>query len=369
MYDAVVLGGGFYGCAIAAYLARQRNLQRVLVVESESALLSRASYRNQARIHNGYHYPRSFVTANRSRLNYPLFVRDWPSAVKNDFTKLYAISRRNSKVTARQFQRFCREIGAPLEPAGADLRGLFNRSLIEEVFVAQEHAFDATALGQWARDELSAADVEVALDTRATGVRKGDLGELLVTMTRHGASQVAPTRHVFNCTYSGLQQISDGLDATRTALKHEITEMALLAISGPLSRLGVTVMDGPFFSMMPFPPRHLHTLSHVRYTPHLYWHEEKGVDPYERLRTYHRESRADRMLRDVARYMPAILDARHVDSMFEVKTVLVRNEADDGRPILFEKSSALPGYYSILGSKIDNIYDVLERLETEKFDA
>jgi hypothetical protein len=186
--------------------------------------------------------------------------------VKNDFTKRYAISRRNSKVTARQFRRFCREIGAPLEPADADWRGLFNRALIEEVFVAQEHAFDATALGQWARDELRGADVEVALGTRATGVCKGDLGELLVTMTSHGASQVAPARHVFNCTHSVLQQIGDGLDATRTALKHEITEMPLLAISGPLS----------------------------------------------------------------------------------------------------QKSSALPGYHSILGSKI---YDVLERLEAEKFDA
>jgi hypothetical protein len=73
------------------------------------------------------------------------------------------------------------------------------------------------------------------------------------------------------------------------------------------------------------------------------------------------------MVRDAGRYLPALLDSRHVDSLLEVKTVLVKNEGDDGRPILFEKHSALPGCISVLGGKIDNIYDVLEKLEAEPF--
>ena len=120
--DAVIIGGGFYGAAIAIYLAKQRGLKRIVLVECESALLTRASYNNQARVHNGYHYPRSFTTAYRSRVNLPKFVRDWPDAVKQDFTKLYAIARRNSKVTAKQFERFCWEIGAKIQPADPALR-------------------------------------------------------------------------------------------------------------------------------------------------------------------------------------------------------------------------------------------------------
>ena len=115
--DAVVVGGGFYGAVIADYLARERGLQRVVLLEREADLMARASYANQARVHNGYHYPRSFTTAYRSRVNLPRFVSDWSSAVDTGLTKLYAIARRHSKVTAAQFQRFCRSIGAPLEPA------------------------------------------------------------------------------------------------------------------------------------------------------------------------------------------------------------------------------------------------------------
>ena len=122
MLDALIVGGGFYGISIACYLASRRNFRNVLLIEREPILLARASYANQARIHNGYHYPRSYVTAYRSRLNFPHFLRDYPFAVERRFIKLYAIARYNSKVSARQFRRFCQGIGARLEPAPADSR-------------------------------------------------------------------------------------------------------------------------------------------------------------------------------------------------------------------------------------------------------
>ncbi len=71
------------------------------------------------------------------------------------------------------------------------------------------------------------------------------------------------------------------------------------------------------------------------------------------------------MIRDAGRYLPAILNVKYINSLFEVKTVLVKNETDDGRPILFEQHEELPGFYSVLGGKIDNIYDVLEKLDAD----
>lgn len=367
--DAVIIGGGFYGAAIAIYLAKTRGLRRVVLLEREPELLLRASYNNQARVHNGYHYPRSFTTAFRSRVNLPRFVSDWPQVIKKDFVKLYAIARRNSKVTAKQFERFCHEIGAKIEPAEAGLKRLFDPRLIEEVFLVEEYVFDATRLADWAEKELKEAGVDVRFSTCATAIeRTATENTLLVTsQTASGESSVLNCRYVFNCTYSGLNQFSGDFPGTQTGLKQEVTEMALMQAPDVLKDIGITVMDGPFFSMMPFPARGLHTLSHVRYTPHFSWKDEQGIDPYKRLAEYDQATRVDRMVRDVGRYLPAVLDAKYIDSLFEVKTVLVKNEGDDGRPILFEKHTELPGCYSVLGGKIDNIYDVLEKLETEEF--
>lgn len=341
----------------------------MILLEREPELLLRASYNNQARVHNGYHYPRSFTTAFRSRVNLPRFVRDWPQAVKRDFVKLYAIARRNSKVTARQFERFCHEIGAKITPAEAGLKQLFEPRLIEEVFLVEEYAFDATRLAEWAVKDLREAGVEIHYLTRALAISRSpdNKGLAVAAQSKSGDASSISCRYVFNCTYSGLNQFAGDFPCTKTELKQEVTEMALMQAPEALKGIGVTVMDGPFFSMMPFPARGLHTLSHVRYTPHFSWKDERGIDPYRKLDEYDRASRVNLMVRDVARYLPAILEAKYVDSLFEVKTVLVKNEGDDGRPILFEKHAELPGCYSVLGGKIDNIYDVLEKLETEEF--
>ncbi|EJN33192.1 FAD-dependent oxidoreductase [Pseudomonas sp. GM80] len=364
--DAVVIGGGFYGAAIAVYLAKQRGMKQVTLIERESSLLSRASYNNQARVHNGYHYPRSYTTAYRSRINLPKFVLDWPEAVKQDFTKLYAIARRNSKVTANQFERFYREIGAKIELASPALRALFEPRLIEEVFLVEEYAFDSTKLAQWALRELQESAVNVRLQTQAIDICQGADQSLNVILAPHGKEkELINSRYVFNCTYSGLNQFGGDFPGTRTGLKQEITEMALMQMPPALNDLGITVMDGPFFSIMPFPARNLHTVSHVRYTPHMHWTDEPGTNPYQKLDKYPRDTRVDRMIRDIGRYLPSVLDSNYADSLFEVKTILTKNEGDDGRPILFEKHESLPGCYSILGGKIDNIYDVLEKLETE----
>lgn len=364
--DAVIIGGGFYGTTIAIYLAKQRGLKQIVLIERESTLLSRASYNNQARVHNGYHYPRSFTTAYRSRVNLPKFVRDWPDAVKQDFTKLYAIARRNSKVTAKQFERFCQEIGAKIQTAAPSLKALFEPRLIENVYHVEEYAFDTTKLASWAEHELVECGVKILYKTQVNAISNSTSNSLQVTLQHlHGIEEHITCRFVFNCSYSGLNQFKGNFPGTRTELKHEITEMALIQAPKELEELAITVMDGPFFSMMPFPARGLHTLSHVRYTPHQHWDDSQENDPYEKLDHYERKSRVDRMVRDAGRYVPAMLKAHYVESLFEIKTILVKNESDDGRPILFEKHTELPGCFSILGGKIDNVYDVLEKLEEE----
>ena len=365
-YDAIVIGGGFYGSVIAVYLAQQRGLARILLIERESALLSRASYNNQARVHNGYHYPRSYTTAFRSRVNMPLFCKKWQEAVRHDFTKLYAIARRNSKVTAKQFVRFCKEIGAKIEPADEQRRRLFEPRLVEDVFLVEEYAFDATELKDWAERELKGSKVEIRLESSVTSVSKWHNALKCLVRQKNDDVEIS-CRYVFNCTYSRLNQIAGDFCGTQTRMKHEITEMALIQVPPSLEGLGVTVMDGSFFSMMPFPAQGLHTLSHVRYTPHLHWDDQKGIDPYQKLNYYEKVTRVDRMVRDAGRYLPSIFDVKYVESLFEIKTVLLKNETDDGRPILFEKHSELPGLYTILGGKIDNIFDVLEKLDSEEF--
>jgi hypothetical protein len=172
-------------------------------------------------------------------------------------------------------------------------------------------------------------------------------------------------QYVFNCTYSQLNALHRNSDLPVIPLKHEFTEMALLEVPDVLQHVGMTVMCGPFFSVMPFPPRRLHTLSHVRYTPHVSWMEnDKPVrDATTTFAMFPRSTAYPYMLRDAARYLPVLWECIYRDSIWEVKTVLPQSEVDDSRPILYRKDHGMKNYTAIMGGKIDNIYDVLSELE------
>lgn len=363
--QALIIGGGFYGTALACYLREQRGFSSVLVVEQEDRLMTRASFSNQARVHNGYHYPRSVTTATRSRVNFPRFVESFKPAIRSDFTKLYAIASNNSNVTPGQFERFCRSIGAQFDLASPTHVSLFEKRLIRSVYAVQEYAFDAQILRGLMTERMQALDVNVRFNSRVLSLRAGTdkLGAVLED-ARTSEQYKVDAQWVFNCTYSKINHLAGDFRKTTALLKHQVTEMALMRPPRVLANIGITVMDGPFFSFMPFPSKGLHSLSHVRYTPHVEWIGDDEFDPVSMLRHHARVSRVDRMVRDGARYLPILSEARYSDSLFEVKTVLLNNEKDDGRPILLERHSRMPRCFSILGGKIDNVFDILERLDT-----
>jgi len=356
----VIAGGGFFGCSIALMLHRRG--WHPIVVEDADALLTQASRINQARVHGGYHYPRSLMTAYRSRQNYARFRQHYRDAIVDQFTKIYAVGRLFSKVTANQFETFMNRVGAPLKEAPAAIHRLFNQSLTERIWIAEECAFDFAALRDKLRRELDAAGIEVRLNTvvqTATPHPAGALARL------SDGSEIA-CAYVFNATYAGLNRLTSASGLPLIPLKHEFTEMALIDLPEELAALSVTMMCGPFFSFMPFPSLGLTTLSHVRYTPHAHWFENEQTgasNPYQIFNSLPKQSHFELMVADAARYIPSLRGAVHRDSLWTVKTLLPLSEIDDGRPILFHRDPQLPAVIHVMGGKIDNIFDVEDEVE------
>lgn len=352
-FDAIIIGGGYFGCRIALHL-RALGLERVVVAEAEHGVMRRASFGNQARIHGGYHYPRDLRTGAASQRNYRRFIEEHDYAADRKIRKLYGLAR-GSFVTPGQFERYCRAIKAPLHPTPPTLRSLFDYTMVDETYLVEETAFNARAIADRLSESMEANGVEVRLNTRARYLGVNDRGLAEVALgDQPGASPL-----LVNCAYASLDTVGVPI---RTPLRKEWAELALVTPSQRLSEVSVTIMDGPFFSFMPFPALSLHTLSHVRYTPVAAWHDPCD-EPRLPLATGIGPSRnGEAMMRDACRYVPSLRRARLEGSIYEIKTVLLANERNDGRPILLERASDAPGVISVLGGKIDNIYDALEFL-------
>ena len=329
--------------------------------------MSRASYTNQARIHNGYHYPRSILTAMRSRISFPRFVKDFPECVVNDFEKYYAIGKILGKVNATQFAEFCRRIGAECEEAQPSVTRMFSPHFIEKVFKVREYAFDSTILCQTMLKRIKSAGVELSLKTEVKKVEQNNKG-LTADLQKDGQGYRIYAGTVFNCTYANLNFVNRGSHIPLIPLKYEMTEMALVKVPEELEKKAFTVMCGPFFSLMPFPSRNLYSLSHVRYTPHYEWYdrEEDYISPLEIYARDPKKTAYESMLLDSSRYLPAIRKCEYRESIWELKALLPSSEVDDSRPILFKTNYGLQNYHCVMGGKIDNVYDILAAIEDNK---
>lgn len=368
--DAVVVGAGVFGCALASQMSDEG--LSVLLVDREAQPLLRASINNQARVHQGYHYPRSILTAMRSRINFARFVADYGDCVVQTHPAYYAVARSFSKINAYQFRRFCQGIGASFGPVPKEIRALFHGKLIEDVYLVEEPAFDATRLRERLEAELAqkGVNLRVKCDVSRLVRRGGGLDVSLRFLDDIEREHVLRAKLVLNCTYSNLNGLLHRSGLETYLLKHELAEMALVSLPKPLCDMSITVMDGPFFSLMPFPAAGpgLHTFSHVRYTPHYAWWEKLDSDSPgsdERLskqRFAECESNFRFMRADAARYIPLLAEARRHDSIWEMKTLLPRSEIDDSRPILFAPNKRDAAVISVLGGKIDNLYDARDRL-------
>lgn len=361
-----IIGGGFFSMYLAEYFARRG--QKVLLFEKENDFMQRASYGNQARVHHGYHYPRSVLTALRSRLLFPKFCQEFPGCIDDTFESYYLVGKVLGKVTANQFREFCRRIGAPCEPAPDRIRHMVNPRLVDAVFSTVECAFDAVKLKTIMRSRIQDAGVEFRLNTMVHSVASTRAGlEITVRPTGiDGATEKISASQVFNCTYSMTNFLLHNSEMELIPLKHEMTEMSLVEVSPLLKNKGMTVMCGPFFSVMPFPALGLHSFSHVRYTPHYEWHDEPGkmyINAHQHLAHIKRNTAWRMMQLDAQRYLPVLAECQYRDSIWEVKTVLPRSEVDDSRPILFKPDYGLKGFHCIMGGKIDNVYDAVEAIE------
>jgi len=272
----IVIGGGFFGCYVATKL-RVMTKGPVTVLEREPGLMMRASYNNQARVHRGYHYPRNILTGMCSSTNFGRFISEFKECIYNDFEQYYAIGKVQSKVTASQYKTFCQRIGVPLTPAPTQIKAMFSLDLIEEVFPVEECAFDAEALTKIMSQRLANLDLPVKFNTEVVKVvRRDSAASPLQVVARdlvNGDALEYNCNYVINCAYSNINTVLMRSGVPKLHLKEELTEMAIVDLPQQLKGKGVTVMCGPFFSLMPFPPRSLHLMSHVRYTPHYYWYD------------------------------------------------------------------------------------------------
>jgi glycine/D-amino acid oxidase-like deaminating enzyme len=365
----VIFGAGVFGLHAAALLLAKGH--RVAVVELERRPVTRASLVNQARVHNGYHYPRSAYTALRSARYYDRFVKDFPLAINRRFRAIYAVAAEGTYANATHFERFCRTVGVPAQRI--EESEFFRKGAVEAAYETEEYSFDAPALRAALMERLQPYEHNLEWFMSNTVVRGWQSGDKWYMDLNSGES--LETLGIVNATYAGTNSVLATFGLDPLPLKYELCEVAL--VESPVHHTtGITVMDGPFFSLMPFGHSGLHSLTAVEYTPRAVSTDLLPQFSCQTRNTSCVSSALANCGTCVARpttsypYMHALADRfishapgmRRVESLNSMKAVLRSAEVDDARPTVLRVDSERPSFITLFSGKINTIYDLDEVL-------
>jgi len=368
-YDYVIIGAGMFGSYAAEFLAR--NGRKVALIDFDKIPMQRASYINQARVHNGYHYPRSIFTAAKSAKYYERFSSDFAFAVNKEFKKIYAIASYDSLTNAEQFKTFCDYVKIPAEEI--NVKTYLKDEVIEAAFLTKEYSYDAARIRNFFLEKF--AQYKHLTTYFGTSIEHVLNNGTEYVITLNNGSRISSAK-VLNATYAGINQVLELFGYELFPLKYEMCEVILTKVNEKYSDVGITIMDGPFMSLMPFGLTGYHSLTSVGHTPHetsrdslpgFSCQDLNATCSSELLQNcnncHAKPFTAWGMMSQLAKkYVQSDVDISYQKSLFTVKTIMSSSEVDDSRPTIIKEASATPSFISVLSGKFNTIYDLEEVL-------
>jgi hypothetical protein len=367
-YDFLVIGGGLFGVYSAIYLSRKN--YRICLIEKEEDLLKKASIVNQARLHSGYHYPRSVATARIANDHKERFIREHEQFINFKFKKYYAIDRYGSFTNSRQFEKFCGFMNIKAEEI--EKHELFDFGRIERLYLTEEYSFDPILIAEYYKQIIKDENIAIKMScTVKKAYKKDGFWKVALSQKNDGNDNWIKAYAVINATYCGINTVNKQFNVKTIELMHQITEIALVS-SEALQRTGLTIMDGHFCSIMPFGLSNLHTLSSVTYTHHkVSYKDEPSFDCQEINKDCRPDfasicnsclakppSNKNKMMSQMRLYLNSEVKVNCVFSMYTIKAKLQSSYIDDSRPTEISRLSCNPDYYCLFSGKINSIYEV-----------
>jgi hypothetical protein len=320
----------------------------VKIFERNSKAMGEASLYNQARIHGGYHYPRSIQTGARSRLSYSRFTEQFSSAVRRTDKSVYAIAN-GSRISSQKFQQFCKIINAPLQNLTKIEMRIFQNNLIEKAFIVEEDFFDSREILRMLLNEVKRLGIDISFTQSVTSVVKNKLNSRARFTITLQSGETEVFDKVVITTYGMFDPDGKPVEGNLT---FEVCELVELNLENPFPNTAITIMDGPFWSLTPWPAFSSSVLTHVRLTPHARFDSAREAESY--VKVAQTRCRSKDILADASRYVPLLRESSLAGSHFVVKTILKSRDKDDARPIVAYIKNEI---CYVIGGKIDNVYD------------
>ena len=330
--EILIVGGGIFGCSIAIELAKSGF--DTTLIEASDEILSKASRNNHNRIHYGYHYPRSTETALQSLDGLVSFLMDYRGAIVTGFPNYYAIAKDHSLVSSKRFESFCDAVGIGYHTEFPS-DDVMNKELIDSSLRVEEPIYDWDLLHSIIHELLTSSGVKLYLNTKFSQEHLG-------------------YDHIINCTYSSINEVNSIAGVPRLRFKLQDVIIPTFKLEHP--RVGLTVMDGPFCSIMPRGKNENEfLLYHAKYSI-INETLEDTIIPKEDV-----EEHVSTIIKDSKRYFPFLEDAEFVENWRSVRAIPITTNSERLSRIITYPDH--PNFTTVFSGKVSTCIKIAKQIK------
>ena len=345
-----IIGAGIFGTTCALRLAPRHH---VTIFESQDDILGGASWGNQNRHHLGYHYSRSPETVVQCLKSQPSFQALYGDALVHEIAAYYCVAREGSRTAPDEYLAFCERHGLPYRfeyPA----EDYLCRDKVALSLRVPEPVIDYWSLKRLVEASLAAEPhIDLKLGHEVVGGRVTANGQKRLEVRHAGKSSSADFDVLINASFYDIATVSAWFGFKRRNFQYDVKELAVIEFPMDV-RLALTVMDGPFCTIVPMGRTDKFLLGHVAES--LLARDVSTETPDRGLPV----SRWPHIRDACAEYFPFVSRAQFIGSMFTRIIVDPDRAYDDAR--VSEITQHGGGCWTVFSAKIVSCVSVADEL-------
>ena len=341
-----IIGTGFFGLTLGLFLSKNHQVD---IYEKKDKILNGASAANQFRFHLGYHYPRSQKTVTEINKSKNLFIS---FNIKKIFQKTsnYYLIAKDSKVNFKKYKKFLTK------------NKLYNKLVknfvysdkIDKIVLSNEKILNYFNFKKSINLKVKNSNLKVIFNTEFNKKFLKNYDKVIIA------------------TYANNNEILKKLGIKKlNDFKFELVEKIVIKLPNKFSKKSFVVIDGKFVCVDPYLGTNYHLLSDVKLSK-----LETKIGKFPRFKNKNKKYLNKGIIRDVkisrfksfiersSSYLPFLLKAKYVGSMFVVRVIKKNKENTDERTSTITKHSNK--ILSIMSGKWNNCVYLAKHLKISK---
>ncbi len=314
MKKILIIGAGIHGSYLAKYLSSY-NVE-IFLIDKNKDICNGTSASTHNRANRGFHYPRSIKTAKECKISYDYFKTKYPKFLDKK-QSIYCIEK-ESKVNLKDYKKFYKKLGIKYHIIKKS--SFIKNDKLEAITSGEEGCYNHFKIKKMLKSKMTSNKVKFYPNFTLKKVSYKN--EYLTVISQENKRITEKFDLIINSTYSNINNILKIFNKKSVPIsyKHQITEVAVF--KSKVKFPGITIMDGPFTTIMPYVGKKDHYLLYDVENSIL-----KKSNNY--IEHFKKKSNFKKMKEKLSKYLNFTNKISYVKSLYGYRPIPTKKNGDD----------------------------------------